>query len=589
MNTVPIRAMALLLAVFLVGSGVALGATGDTLAVYATPLNIEQVINADTVAGGAQAHKVYKLVSRDTTYVFQGAITIKSDVTILGVLDPVTGRPPCIQPMPLPDNSLPTAMFILNGVNKKAYFKNLYLTGRSTDNTVASGIDFVNGAGALINVAGSGNRFQADHVIVCDWPTDCFTYSGDHSSLFVTNCKFRNCTVSSAWYSGEAVRNQYNTAITDSLVMHDNTMLCIAYSAACPVTVNPCTYFDFSHNSVIYTFKNPFWIYNVTNAKLNDNLFYAAFSGASNFTEHFGMWDQLRSFALTGVADFDTLNIPIAQWFDPADSAGAGSLSVLWPAEAKRHIEVRNNNCFWPKVITDLWKAWNDTAHSDSVITPVWVNSRTQGMFSDKVHWPNLVMSGNLAVDPQFGASIDHVMDANSTSGAGFAHYFGTVRSNSVAVESYGYMQATIVPGTNWIPQWPLPELADMHYGSTALQHGATDGQAVGDRGWFTSNGFTGIKQATAGVPGEFSLSEAYPNPINPSTTVRFSLPQAGIVSLKVYNVLGQLVKTVVDNLTMGKGQYEYRIDMNGISSGVYYYTLHQGSQQITKKMVLLR
>ncbi|HXX64349.1 MAG TPA: hypothetical protein VEO56_11200, partial [Bacteroidota bacterium] len=301
MKHVPLFGAILLLAASLSIPGAALAAPGDTLVVYATPLNIEQVINADTSAGGMQAHKVYKLVSLDTTYVFQGAITIKSDVTFLGVPDPVTGRPPCIQPMPLPDNSLPTKFCILNGDNKKAYFKNLYFTGRSTDNTIASGIDFVNGAGALILVAGSGCRFQADRVIVCDWATDIFAYSGDHTSLFVTNCKFRNSNVSTAWYSGEAVRNMYNTAITDSLVMHDNTMLCIAYSAACPVTVNPCTYFDFSHNSVIYTFKNPFWIFNVTNAKLNDNLFYAAFSGASSLTEYLGMWDQLRSLEITGM------------------------------------------------------------------------------------------------------------------------------------------------------------------------------------------------------------------------------------------------------------------------------------------------
>ena len=578
---------ALLIAASLTMPGLALGAPGDTLAVYATPLNLEQIINADTTVGGLQAHKVYKLVSRDTTYVFQGAITVKSDVTFLGVLDPVTGRPPCVQPMPLPDNSLPTKLVILNGDNTKALFKNLYLTGRSTDNTVASGIDFVDGAGAMIQVVGSGIRLQADHVVFSDWPTDIIAYAGDHTSIFVTNCKFRNSTVSTAWYSGEAVRNQYNTAITDSLVMHDNTMFCIAYSAACPVTVNPCTYFDFSHNSVIYTFKNPFWIFNVTNAKVNNNLFYAAFSGASSATEHYGMWDQLRTFEITGMVDFDTLNMPIARWFDPADTAGSGSLDILWPAEAKRNIEVKNNVCYWPTSITNLWHNWNDTAHVDTIITPVWFNGRTQGMFSDKVHWPNLVASGNLAVNPGFGASIDNVVNANSTSGAGFFHYFKTVRENSTAVESYGYKVENIVPGNYWIPQWPLPELADMQYSNAALKTGATDGQQIGDRGWF-HNGFTGVKQ-TSTVPGEFSLAEAYPNPFNPSTNIQFSLAQSGVVSLKVYNVLGQLVKVVVDNMSLAKGKYTYRIDMNNVAGGVYYYTLRQGSQHITNKMILVK
>ena len=290
--------------------------------VYATPGNLEEIINSDTTAGGMQGHDVYLLVSRETTYVFQGTVSVKSDIEVIGELDPVTGRPPCVQPMTLPDNSLPNFMFMLNGANTKAVFKNLYLTGRSTDNTICT--TNYDGAGAIIQVAGAGIRLTVDNVVFSDWRTNNIGYSGDHTSIFVTNCKFRNGNISTAWYSGEAVRNTFNTAITDTLVMKYNTMFCMAYSAACPVTVNPCTYFEFNHNSVIYTFKNPFWIFNVTTGVLSNNMFYAAFSGGSNTTEHFGMWDQLRSFELTSIADFDTLNMPIAQWFDPADTAGSG-------------------------------------------------------------------------------------------------------------------------------------------------------------------------------------------------------------------------------------------------------------------------
>jgi hypothetical protein len=568
-----------------VGLPSATWAVTDTLVVYATPTNLEQVINTDTTGAGMQAHKVYKLVSRDTTYVYQGEISVKSDITVIGVLDPVTGRPPCIQPMTLPDGSLPDYLFKLKGPNTKAVFKNLYLTGRSSDNTIC--MTNYNGAGSQISLEAEGIRLTVDNVLFVDFPTDDIAYSGDHCSLFVTNCKFRNGTVSTAWYSGEAVRNMYNTAITDSLVMKNNTLLCMAYSAACPVTVNPCTYFEFSHNSVIYTFKNPFWIYNITNGKFNNNMFYAAFAGGSNKDEHFGMWDQLRSFAITSIADLDTLNMPIARWFDPADTAGSGALQILWPAEAKRTIEMKNNVCYWPKAITDFWTAWNDTAHVDSIITPVWMNARTTGMFTDKTHWPGLVQSGNLQVDPQFGSSIDQVCNSNTQSGVGFYEYFRLVRTNSPTVASYGYMLETVA-GANWIPQWPLPELADMQYKNTALQTGGTDGKPVGDPGWFTG-GYTGVANTAAPVPDHFALSQAYPNPFNPSTNVDFALAQAGNVSLKVYNVLGQMVKAVVDNVYKDKGEYHYQITMNDLPSSVYFYTLTQGNQQLTKTMVLLK
>lgn len=560
-------------------------AAGDTLVVYATPLNLEQVIGSDTTGAGVQAHKVYRLVSRDTTYVYQATMTIKSDITILGVRDPVTGRPPCIQPMPLPDRSLPDFIFMLNGPHTKVVFKDLYITGRSTENTICA--TNYNGAGAVIQLAAEGIRLTVDNVAFVDWNTNNIGYSGDHCSIFVTNCKFRNCIISAAWYSGEAVRNTFNTAITDTLVMKYNTMFCIAYSAACPVTVNPCSYFEFSHNSVIYTFKNPFWIQNITTGKVNNNLFYAAFSGASNATEHYGMWDQLRSFDIASMVDFDTLNMPIARWFDPADTAGSSNLNILWPAEAKRQIEVKNNVCFWPKAITDFWKAWDDTAHVDTIITPVWMNARTNGMFADKVHWPGMVESGNQAVDPHFGSSIDRVQDANSTSGDGFFKYFSVVRTNSVAISMYGYKVAT-VSGDNWIPEWPLPELTDMQYTNTALKTGGTDGLPIGDPGWFTG-GLTGVETEPALQPDEFTLSQAYPNPFNPSTTVEFTLAQSGVTSLKVYNVLGQLVKTLADNSYMSRGKHSYHFSMDAMPSGMYFYTLTQRNQHTTKTMVLLK
>lgn len=568
--------------VFFFSSNFLHAANSDTLTVYATPNNLETVINNDTTSSGMQAHKVYKLVSLDTTYVFQGPISVKSDITVIGVLG-ADGRPPCIQPMTLPDNSLPINMFSLNGANTNAVFKNLYLTGRSTDNTVASGIDFDNGAGVLIKVAAQGIRLTVDNVIFSDWASDIIGYSADDVSIFVTNCVFRNSTNSGAWYSGEALRNINNTASSDSIVMKYNTMFCIAYSCMTPVTIAPANYLEFNHNSVIYTFKNPFWIYNMTNGKIDNNLFYAAFSGGSSLTEYTGMWDQLRSFAITGVVDFDTLLTPMAQWLDPADTANP---NFMWLAEAKRKIEVKNNDCFWPKAITDFWTAWNDTAHVDSIVTPVWMNDRTLGMFADKTHWPGLVQSDNLSVDPQFGTSINDVLNNNTGCGDGFLDYFKVVRTNDVSTTAtFGYKYSTV--GSNWIPEWPLPESSLMKYTNAALKIGGTDGLPVGDPNWFGLA--TGVENVPAQVPDKFNLENAYPNPFNPSTNIKFNLSKAGSVSLKVYNVMGQLVKTIVDNTYKNKGEYTYSIDMDNFSSGVYFYTLTQGNQQITKKMILMK
>jgi hypothetical protein len=90
------------------------------------------------------------------------------------------------------------------------------------------------------------------------------------------------------------------------------------------------------------------------------------------------------------------------------------------------------------------------------------------------------------------------------------------------------------------------------------------------------------------GNPETYSLEQNYPNPFNPSTTIRFSVPEAGLVTLKVFNLLGEQVATLV-NSDLAKGRYEINFKGNDISSGIYFYTLKAGNYVSTKKMILLK
>jgi len=555
-------------------------AAGDTLVVYSSGSSIDEIINSDTTNGGMQAHSVYKLVSRDTTYFYQGAVTVKSDFEVIGELGS-DGRPPCIQPGILGDGSLPEYLFILKGENTKASFKNLYLTGLSTNNTIKTSSD---GAGALIEVAGDYIKLYVDNVIFEDWPDNAISYSGNWDSFFITNCKFRNMISPTGWYSGEGLRNHYNSAITDSMVLKYNTFFCINAYAACPVTAQYTKYFEFDHNSILYNFQNPFWIFNITEGKVNNNMFYANWAGGITKSEYTGMWDQLWSVEVGSLIDLDTLDIAKAKYFASEDSANA---NIRWIAEAKRNIEVKNNVYFWPKAVTDFWTEWQNAGHEDSLITPLWMNDRTKNMFEDKTHWPNLVESGNIAVDPGYGSSIDQVLYNNVGNGVGIFQYFTGIRTNTATTDIYGY-QLQSLSGDNWTPQWPLPEITDMKYTNASLASYGTDGKAVGDPGWFT-NGYTGVEKTDNIIADKFALSEAYPNPFNPSTTINYNLPSAGNVSLKVYNIMGQLVKTLVNNEFMSAGEYKVTVNFSNMASGVYFYTLTKGNQQLTKKLVLMK
>jgi outer membrane protein assembly factor BamB len=89
-------------------------------------------------------------------------------------------------------------------------------------------------------------------------------------------------------------------------------------------------------------------------------------------------------------------------------------------------------------------------------------------------------------------------------------------------------------------------------------------------------------------IPTDYSLSQNYPNPFNPSTKIEFKIPESGLVNLKIYDLLGREVKTLV-NEEMQTGIYKIDFDASGLASGIYFYTLNAGGFNSTKKMVLLK
>ena len=98
----------------------------------------------------------------------------------------------------------------------------------------------------------------------------------------------------------------------------------------------------------------------------------------------------------------------------------------------------------------------------------------------------------------------------------------------------------------------------------------------------------TGVDDANTKLPNEFSLSQNYPNPFNPSTTISYELPISGFVNLKIYDLLGREVATLV-NKEQQKGNYQVSFDGSKLSSGVYYYRLQAGDFIQTKKMILIK
>ena len=88
--------------------------------------------------------------------------------------------------------------------------------------------------------------------------------------------------------------------------------------------------------------------------------------------------------------------------------------------------------------------------------------------------------------------------------------------------------------------------------------------------------------------PEKFELMQNYPNPFNPTTTIKYQIPSSSLVTLKIYNILGQEIATLVNEM-QNSGSYTVQFNAVRLASGIYLYSLHAGSYIKTKKMILMK
>jgi hypothetical protein len=96
------------------------------------------------------------------------------------------------------------------------------------------------------------------------------------------------------------------------------------------------------------------------------------------------------------------------------------------------------------------------------------------------------------------------------------------------------------------------------------------------------------VDSSRISIPAAYVLRQNYPNPFNPSTTISYALPTQSLVTLKVFNVLGQEVATLVNGLE-NPGNKSVEFNAAGLPSGVYFYRLQAGSYSGTKMLMVVR
>ena len=151
------------------------------------------------------------------------------------------------------------------------------------------------------------------------------------------------------------------------------------------------------------------------------------------------------------------------------------------------------------------------------------------------------------------------------------------------------YIQHTTDGGISWQTQTtPLGNPNGYNAIFSIFFYDAQHGWLTGDYGNICNyTGTTGVENNDSS-PNDFSLKQNYPNPFNPNTVIRYQLPVASQVSLKVFNVLGNEVAILVND---HKPAGNYTVDFNAanLSSGVYFYSLTAGSFTETRKFILMK
>jgi hypothetical protein len=136
-------------------------------------------------------------------------------------------------------------------------------------------------------------------------------------------------------------------------------------------------------------------------------------------------------------------------------------------------------------------------------------------------------------------------------------------------------------------------QLYGLHTGTTYYwrvyvqnEYGASYYQVPAPR--FTTTVVSGVEDPPQSVPRQFVLYQNYPNPFNPSTTIRYVLPAGAHVVLKLFNILGEELVTVVDE-RQEAGEHSALIDAGNLPNGVYTYTMTAGAFRASKKMSLIK
>ncbi len=229
----------------------------------------------------------------------------------------------------------------------------------------------------------------------------------------------------------------------------------------------------------------------------------------------------------------------------------------------------------------------------------------------------------NFTIPPDVSAGTKNLVRINAVSQTNNTQS----KADSFYVQAYEQMLSSMFVSPDSVEIAPGDSIQFIAYGfdqfdnpmSFSVQW-SSDGGSINNEGWFYApnqmgdytveakdqltnltstavvivSGIVGVKEESSQLPTEYNLYQNYPNPFNPSTTIRYSIPFTSKVNIHIFNILGELVTRLIDEVKVA-GYYEVNWNASNLSSGVYIYLLqaespdHQDNFKNVKKMILLK
>jgi len=558
-----------------------------------TPGLLESTIQADTTNDGSQAHDVY-LLEANRIYLQRTELNVNSHVNITGQT-PADGEfPATIQPMPGADGlsgftGWPNGNFQVYGDGANFTMRNLILNGASID----QGFNL----GSVVTARGDLQKIVMDNVVASHYVTFTFSTFGTSTDFHLNNSVVKAFTngPGGQYFGGLSWGGGSWMGTIDTLVVQHSTVHNVI--GECIVVYGQVDHGLVDHNTFANIVMGVIWYRGQNNMTVSNNLFYNTKShGQSAYDiSGWGVWHPGGQGQMSVMPEYTHPDSTLMVGADVAD-------------HMNRNINYHNNVWWHDEHLTgfmegtDPW-SWEASSTSfdtladgtiDTIVTTTTVHD-TMLALAHQSKWNDdstlvtldqgrgVSQSNNINSDPGINLDDQYII----TQLARTWDFRDNLTSDTPPFDTQWWQYEP--DGSHISIEWPMS--LDMSYDPTsAAATASATGGPVGDPRWMQST--VGIDN-DVNVPKEFTLKQNYPNPFNPTTDISFTIGQTSDINLTIYNLLGQKVR-VLENASRQAGTHTLRWDGRDqmgqdVSTGVYLYTLTNGTKSITKKMALMK